>query len=162
GQSRGWWLFPATVVSRCWGIGPAGSRSIGCPSRRSRAECGTQRTKRDTVRKLSGSRMLGEVIDAENHPRAAEPAGFCPGRLSLAESTTIEEHVLACEPCSRLLQEQPDDPLLLLVRQTAASDGTVPPSGRETAVPPEESGLPVPPGELAETTPPVPVLSAEA
>src|SRR5262249_9868440 len=106
--------------------------------------------------------MLGDVMHAETHPRAEDLAAFAQGRLSLAESTTIEEHVLACEPCSRLLQEQPDDPLLLLVRQTAASDGTVPPSGRETAVPPEESGLPVPPGDLAETRPPVPVLSAEA
>src|SRR5262245_13495386 len=85
---------------------------------------------------------------ATSHPTADAIAAFAHGRLSESDSAEVEAHVTECDSCSRILQQQPHDPLLCLVRQPAAAqadrgtgtahgDGTMP-----EKIPAAEAGIP--------------------
>jgi WD40 repeat protein len=54
------------------------------------------------------------------HPDPRELADFAAGKLSDEESAAVEEHVGACEACSRALSVQPPGSLLLLARAADA------------------------------------------
>ena len=61
------------------------------------------------------------------HPGSDRLAAFSWGKLDAAEAAEVAEHLVACTDCQTVVERQPDDPLMALLRKalaTPAESGT--------------------------------------
>jgi tRNA A-37 threonylcarbamoyl transferase component Bud32 len=61
------------------------------------------------------------VVPGEAHPSAEELAAFALGKRTTIDAASIEEHLLNCDACVRILERQPVDALLRLARWAESS-----------------------------------------